>query len=144
MTSTAISALFDVNVWLALSHRAHPHHAEALARQAELPPGAFCRPTQLALLRLLTRPEVMGPDTQTAADAWQTYRGLLERNDASFVEEPAGLEEVWKKLSSDYDVRSANSWSDAYLAAFAVCAGLQLVTFDRGFRRFKGLHCRVL
>ncbi|WVN41054.1 hypothetical protein AOB54_05970 [beta proteobacterium MWH-UniP1] len=29
--------------------------------------------------------------------------------------------------------------TDAYLAAFAVCSGLRLVTFDKDFERFEGL-----
>ena len=144
MTSNATSALFDVNVWLALGHHAHPHHAEALACCVEFLPGAFCRLTQLALLRLLTRPEVMGPDTQTPAEAWKIYQRFLTDSNAIFIEEPKGLNHFWQTLSIQQEVRSANAWADAYLAAFAVCSGLQLVTFDRGFRRFKGLHCRIL
>ena len=39
---------------------------------------------------------------------------------------------------------SPNLWTDAYLAAFANCAGLRLVTFDEGFYRFKGLDVLIL
>jgi toxin-antitoxin system PIN domain toxin len=144
MTSNATSALFDVNVWLALCHRAHPHHALAIAHCAELPPGAFCRLTHLALLRLLTRVEVMGSDLQTPAQAWETYRRFLADNDAVFIQEPDGMDKIWQSVTIHHEVRSANAWADAYLAAFAVTAGMELVTFDRGFRRFKGLHCRLL
>jgi uncharacterized protein len=144
MTSNATSALFDVNVWLALSHPVHPHHALALSALAELPQGAFCRLTQLALLRLLTRQEVMGPDTQTAAGAWKIYHRFVDGAAAIFLEEPEQLEDGWRQWSVEYDVRSANTWSDAYLAAFAQCAGVPFVTFDRGFKRFAGLDCRVL
>ncbi len=38
----------------------------------------------------------------------------------------------------------ANVWTDAYLAAFAKCAGLRLVTFDHGFSRFKALDLLIL
>jgi hypothetical protein len=144
MTSKATSALFDVNVWLALSHRAHPHHDVALELRPGLPPGAFCRITQIALLRLLTREQVMGPDTQTAVQAWKTYRRFVEDDGAAFLAEPEGIQESWRELCGLHEIRSANSWSDAYLAAFALCAGMQFVTFDRGFRRFHGLHCRIL
>ena len=33
---------------------------------------------------------------------------------------------------------------DAYLAAFALMGGLQLVTIDKGFRQFKDLDLLVL
>ena len=32
-----------------------------------------------------------------------------------------------------------NLWTDAYLAAFAIIAGLKLVSFDCGFAKFPGL-----
>jgi predicted nucleic acid-binding protein len=35
-------------------------------------------------------------------------------------------------------------WADAYLAAFAMSAGHQLVTTDKGFKQFKGLDVLVL
>ena len=33
---------------------------------------------------------------------------------------------------------------DAYFAAFAVCAGLGLVTIDKGFKQYKGVDLRLL
>ena len=39
---------------------------------------------------------------------------------------------------------SALELTDAYLAAFARCAGMQLVTFDTDFARFEGLDLLVL
>ena len=35
-------------------------------------------------------------------------------------------------------------WLDAYLAAFARCAGLRLVSFDSGFTRHKELTFLIL
>jgi predicted nucleic acid-binding protein len=37
-----------------------------------------------------------------------------------------------------------NLWSDAYLAAIALSTGLQMVTFDAGFRSFPSLNPLVL
>jgi predicted nucleic acid-binding protein len=34
---------------------------------------------------------------------------------------------------------SRDSWTDAYLTAFARCAGLRLVSFDSGFSRHEEL-----
>jgi predicted nucleic acid-binding protein len=33
---------------------------------------------------------------------------------------------------------------DAYLAAFAITGGLELITFDKGFSKFGGLRYAVL
>lgn len=39
---------------------------------------------------------------------------------------------------------SAQLWMDAYLAAFALSGGYQLITTDGGFRQFSGLDLLVL
>ena len=39
---------------------------------------------------------------------------------------------------------SPKLWMDAYLAAFTVAGGYQLVTTDKGFKQFKGLDILVL
>jgi len=144
MTLNASIALFDANVWLALCHTAHSHHRRAVAALPEIGTGTFCRVTQMALLRFLTRPEVMGPDLVTPAQAWQHFHQLIQEGGAAFLEEPASLPDIWHKLSAALPAASGNSWTDTYLAAFAKCSGLQLVTFDRGFGKFHDLDCRIL
>ena len=47
----------------------------------------------------------------------------------------------WLLPLSEY---SPKLWQDAYLAAFAVAAGLSLVTFDQGFRKFRRLQSIIL
>jgi predicted nucleic acid-binding protein len=39
---------------------------------------------------------------------------------------------------------STNVWTDAYLAAFAITADIELVTFDQAFTQFKGLRSVIL
>ncbi len=39
---------------------------------------------------------------------------------------------------------SPNVWNDAYLAAFAMAGGYELVSFDKGFAQFSGLKCTIL
>jgi toxin-antitoxin system PIN domain toxin len=144
MTSNATSALFDVNLWLALSYSHHLHHTQVLAALPTLPPACFCRFTQSALFRLLTNPQVMGPGVHTPASAWQEYDNMILATSALFLDEPKGLEAQWRHYANQGQGASGSAWTDAYLATFAKCAGLQLVTFDRGFKRFAGLNCRVL
>ena len=57
--------------------------------------------------------------------------------------EPDGLQSQWEKYI-DIGRSSPNSWTDAYLAAFAKCADLRLVTFDKGFSGFIGLEALIL
>ena len=60
-----------------------------------------------------------------------------------FLSEPHALEETWETLSKAGGT-SANLWTDSYLAAFATCAGLRMVTFDRGFSKFEELDTVIL
>jgi predicted nucleic acid-binding protein len=39
---------------------------------------------------------------------------------------------------------SGSTWTDAYLAAFAMDAGLRLITLDRGMDRWPGLALELL
>lgn len=57
--------------------------------------------------------------------------------------EPSGLDDQLGVLS-DGGATSPNWWTDAYLAAFGICAGMRLVTFDRGFSKFAGLDVLIL
>ena len=45
----------------------------------------------------------------------------------------------WKRKTSEGETHSPKVWSDAYLAAFAEAAGIGMVSFDKGFRKFDGL-----
>ena len=71
MTFSADSGrLPDVNVWIAIAADRHVHHD--FARQwfdSAVAPVCFCRVTQMAFLRLLTNPKVMGEDSLSPAGA---------------------------------------------------------------------------
>ena len=54
---------------------------------------------------------------------------------------------VWLALAVDAHMHHAPAlkrWSDAFLAAFAKCLGLEVVTFDADFSSFTGLSVRLL
>jgi hypothetical protein len=135
----------DVNVWLALAWEGHRHHEKARAWFDAQPDGmlAFCRVTQMGLLRLLTQPAVMGEDVLTQRGAWQVHDALMGDARCVFQAEPQGLEPAWKRLSSREDA-AHRRWTDDYLAAFAAEAGLELVTFDRGIAALPGVSVKVL
>ena len=135
----------DVNVWLALISNLHSHHRAALewfdgmgAQEAN-----FCRITQLSLLRLLTNAKVMGTDALSQREAWSVFQTFSADFRVAFLMEPEQVERQWRRFSS-LPSPSPNQWADGYLAAFASECGLTLVTFDQGFRMYRGLRCVIL
>jgi len=128
------TCLPDVNVWLAYAAEAHVHHAAAIRWFDDLGPreAAFCRITQMGVLRLLTNRQVMQRGVLTRAQAWDVYRELERDERTDFLPEPEGLEARWRELTSRPSP-SAQLWTDSYLQAFAEAAGLTIVTFDCKF-----------
>lgn len=141
--------LLDVNIWLALTFSGHTHHVAAREWvEGENRPASlyFCRATQQGLLRLLTTAEVLGnyglpPFTNAAA--WKIHEQLMADERIGFLNEPAGVEEIWKTFA----LKKSNSpklWMDAWLAALAIRSGMQLVTTDKAFTQFPKLDVVVL
>jgi uncharacterized protein len=127
------SFLPDINVWIALQYEAHRHHAEAVAWFHSLDDGAslaFCRHTQIGMFRLLTTDSVMHGAPLTQKECWAIHARWIDGGRAFLHAEPVGLDAAFQSLTSA-DAPFPNSWADAYLAAFAETAGIQLVTFDR-------------
>ena len=141
----SITDLLDVNVWLALAAEAHPHHLPARDywENEAAPRSAFCRVTQLAFLRHLTNPAIMGDQVMTPSAAWAKLREFLALPEIQDLAEPPGLDAPLEEFCN-LGRTSPNLWTDAYLAAFARCAGLRLVTLDHGFSRFSGLELLIL
>jgi|SRR5579883_11748 toxin-antitoxin system PIN domain toxin len=137
--------LVDVNVWLALLVPRHVHHEAADRWFASLAPaeGGICRIVQLALIRLLGNPAVMGGDAVSAAHAWRIAGELMEDERVAFLHEPSELEAILPGLFQ-YPGPTAKLVGDAYLAAFAIAAGRKMVTSDRGFRQFRRLEVEIL
>jgi toxin-antitoxin system PIN domain toxin len=130
------SPLFpDVNVWLALTYAGHIHHdiARAWYKTLDLDDSIhFCRITQIGLLRLLTTRAVMAGDVMTQDAAWVAYDKWMSDGRISVLDEPANVEPSFRALCHGSDPHP-KIWTDAYLAAFAIASGMQLVTFDWGF-----------
>jgi len=141
--------LVDTNVWLALSLSKHEFHHAArrwLSDQTRAESLLFCRATQQSLLRLLTteavtRPYAIPPLTNAAA--WELYGDYLADPRIAWVAEPPGVEARWHALAAR-ETSSGKLWMDAYLAAFVIAGGHQLVTTDKAFKQFKDLDVNVL
>ena len=134
----------DLNVWIALSVDNHVHHARALRYWREEGVRAraihFCRHTMLGYLRLLSQPKLMGAAACSPSQAAARYAALRALPEVALALEPPACEAVFLEFARAPGF-SARLWSDAYLAAFARCAHLRLVTFDSDFARFEGLDC---
>jgi len=141
--------LADSNVWLALALSKHEFHGvvrDWFARQKPPQAVVFCRSTQQSFLRLLTTDAVLAPygiPPLGNKAAWSAYEGFLADERISWVAEPRGLDSHWKKLAGGSKA-SPKLWMDAYLAAFAIAAGHQLVTTDKAFKQFNGLDLVLL
>jgi toxin-antitoxin system PIN domain toxin len=136
MPASTTSLFPDINVWVALTYEGHTHHSTAANWFATLSPDAnlaFCRFTQLGLLRLLTTAAVMRDEVMTQPKAWATYDRWLEDPRVEFVNEPPEIEARFRTLTR-LRQPATKDWADSYLAAFATAGQLTLVTFDRGLR----------
>jgi toxin-antitoxin system PIN domain toxin len=137
--------LLDVNVWLAAAWARHEHHPVAKrwidAAEDDL---AFCRVTQMALLRLITNPAIMQRDAVSRRRGWEVVDRLMDDPRTRFLDEPEGLLALWVTFSRRDD-RNHLLWTDDYLAAFAHAARAELVTFERAFRvRYPAVRVIVL
>lgn len=145
-----MTVLCDTNVWLALALSGHAHHEAARAWLDTVDqPGVvhFCRATQQSLLRLLTNRTVLGAygnPPLTNDDAWAAYVAFRDDDRIALAyREPDGLERQWQIFAAR---RSAapKVWLDAYLAAFALTGGFELVTIDADFTQYSGIALRLL
>ena len=143
--------LADTNVWLALSLSKHVFHRSTrdwFDEQSREGSVLFCRSTQQSFLRLLTTEAALRPYgilPMTNASAWRVYEDLLSDRRVAWASEPdgEGVEARWKGFAAGV-AASPKLWMDAYLAAFAMAGGHQLVTTDKAFKQFKGLDPIVL
>jgi toxin-antitoxin system PIN domain toxin len=134
----------DVNVWIAMYSPGHVHHPAAVAWFDSSKDGrvAFCRITQMGFLRLLTNRHVMGANVLTPPRAWQAFYDLLLNTRIHFAEEPSDLSE-WYAIMHRPGA-GMNTWTDAYLTAFAMGSAFTLVSFDSGFKRHRRLSSILL
>jgi uncharacterized protein len=129
--------LIDSNVWFALTNPRHEHHQIAAAWFNGIgdEQGILCRIAEMGLLRLLTNRRTMDVDTLKAKEASALVHSLRKDVRVRFRTEPPDLEYNWHHLMEEHPA-GHNTWTDAYLAAFALGHGATLVTLDRAFRKW--------
>jgi predicted nucleic acid-binding protein len=97
----------------------------------------------MGFVRLLAQPRLMGASACSPADAVRRYLALRALAEVRLAPEPSGCEDTLLGYAGAPGF-AARLWTDAYLAAFARCAGLRLVTFDADFARFEELDLLTL
>src|ERR1043166_8047072 len=145
MPKSKRSFLVDLNVWLALAYDLHVHHDRARQWFETIGDGqaAFCRLTQLGLLRLLTNLSVMKADVLSQKKAWEICDRLIADRRVRFIGEPEQLDQTFRNLTRSSQP-ARNLWSDAYLAALGKSSGLAMVSFDRAFAKMPGVETVIL
>ena len=132
--------LLDINVWLALIDKRHVHHevASRYWADAAVQTRGFCRVTANGFLRLSTQAKAF-PNPLSPHEAWISYRQFRALPNISWLPEPHNLDDSYCALSCAPGF-AQYLWTDAYLAAFAITAGVRFVSFDADFKRFAGLN----
>jgi len=136
----------DANVLLPLLLTNHPHRRVALGwwegcRDGEV---GFCLPVRMAVLRLLSNPRVMGSSVQRPEAAWAAVEALAaEPRMVAVHEVPPAHPAHWRGNVAGREP-TPDLWTDAWVAGLAQASACEMVTFDRGFRSFKGLKLRLL
>jgi len=81
----------------------------------------------------------------TNGDAWAALQTFLALPQVDVIDEPLELGRHWCQLGA-IEQAAPKRWMDAYLSAFAIAAGLRLISLDQDFRQFEqqGLVLQVL
>lgn len=146
-----MACLVDTSVWIAFAFDRHSSHSvarTALDSVTVKTQALFCRATQQSFLRLASTPAVFrryGVAAFSNASALVVLSRIESVRNVAFHDEPEGMVPLWHRLANR-DSASPNVWMDAYLAAFAIQAGLTFLSLDAGFRQFEpaGLQLQLL
>jgi uncharacterized protein len=136
--------LIDVNVLVYAYREDMPRHAEYRAWLEEVidspRPYAVSEAVLCSMLRVVTHPRIFKTrsDLESATSFVETVRG---RANAVVVTPGPRHWGLFLSLCRSADARGSLV-ADAYLAALAIETGSELITTDRDFARFTGLHWR--
>ena len=142
----------DTSVWIAWYFQEHPQHAVAadlLEERSASDPAWLCRATEQSWIRLATTNAICRAYSSLVLTNAQAVAALATWRAQPRVccldAEPEGTRALWLELAA-IPSASPKVWMDAYLAAFAIRAGLPFATLDTDFRRFEaaGLELQLL
>ncbi len=131
--------LCDSNIFIALTVDIHPAHEAARGWLQTLLVGdtlGFCRMSEMSFLRLLTQRIAEGYLPVKNQEAVEKLHEWKRLDFVEICEEPEAMESDWLRLAAAGQP-APKRWMDAYLAAFALRAGMRLVTLDRDFEEYE-------
>lgn len=138
------AVLVDANLVMWAHHGRMPQHERATAWWArtltETALVGIPWPTILAFVRLSTHPRVLERPIGVKP-AWDTVLSWLERPNVRCPAPGERHPELFGRLLIDARA-SGNHAPDAHLAALAIEWGLELLSADRDFARYRGLRWR--
>lgn len=136
----------DVNVIVSALRVDAPHHARALAwleaAQRESEPTVILAEVAASSVRILTDRRIWAQPSG-AADVVDALADLAAAPPIRLVDAPSGRWDRFTHLVVSMGL-SGSDVPDALLAAAAQELGAVLVTFDRGFARFKEIAVELL
>jgi toxin-antitoxin system PIN domain toxin len=118
--------LLDANVLLALTNPSHVHHAASQRWLRTVSSWATTPMTEVALIRLLLNPAVVGQYI-SRAEAIGVVRRLREQPAASFIADATTLAEPSVEMSGLVGPKQV---TDFHLVNLAAATGAVLATFD--------------
>lgn len=135
----------DANVLIYATNAAADHHSEAREWLDRSLGGAeavgFAWVALLAFLRLTTNPAIL-PRPMSAAESAGQVEAWLDAPGAVTVEPTARHLGVLRGLLVESGT-AGNLVTDAHLAALAIEHGADVVSYDRGLARFRGVRHRL-
>lgn len=142
--------LVDTSVWVAAFFEEHEFFTRAnafITSRTAGEPALFCRATEQSWLRLVTTPSLhrlYKAPTSTNRDAVTILSNWRSQDRVRCLDaEPEGTRELWLELAA-IPSAAPKVWMDAYLAAFAIRAGLPFATLDTDYRRFEAAGLDLL
>ena len=136
--------LVDANLVMWAHHRQMPDHARARDWWAQTltatPLVGIPWPTIIAFVRLSTHPRVLERPVGVQA-AWDVVGGWLSRSNVRCPTPSDRHAALLGELLQDARA-TGNHVPDAHLAALAIEWGLELVSADGDFARYRGLRWR--
>ncbi len=90
-----------------------------------------------------SNPRAMGSAAVSLQASWQAFDALFADPRVGYVDEPAGIEAVWRSVTQHQSL-SPQIWNDAYLAAFAQIVDFEIVSFDQGFSQYSAMRRTIL
>ena len=116
----------------------HRERAQEYWQEEANPAVAFNAVTMLGLVRICSNAPIFAGERIQPEAAWGILQNWMQMAEVSYLPEPSECRETLDELvTAGLVIR--RTWTDSYLAAFAMSGDLRLISFDDDFARFPDL-----